>query len=83
VTQGMTEVLVGCASVIQLGPEDFALFYDLSNSRVLAGVAKIDTRPIGISAQRAIQLEPARRSIAPALTSVVDPLYNPRSTTGR
>jgi uncharacterized protein YjdB len=83
VTQGMTEVLVACASVIQLGPEDFALFYDLSNSRVLAGVAKIDTRPIGISAQRAIQLEPARRSIAPALTSVVDPLYNPRSTTGR
>jgi uncharacterized protein YjdB len=83
VTQGMTEVLVGCASVIQLGPEDFALFYDLSNSRVLAGVAKIDTRPIGVNAQRVGELEPARQSIAPALAGSMDPLYNPRTTTGR
>jgi YVTN family beta-propeller protein len=46
VTTGMTQVTVACASVITLGPNDFPLFYDSTNSNVLAGVAKIDVAPL-------------------------------------
>ncbi|WP_424493832.1 hypothetical protein [Salinimicrobium sp. GXAS 041] len=43
---GIDELTIGCASVIEPGPNDFALFYDTTNSQVLAGVAKIDTSPV-------------------------------------
>lgn len=46
VTGGMTAVRVACASVIVPGPNDFPLFYDSSNTKVLAGVAKIDVTPL-------------------------------------
>lgn len=46
ITRDLTDLTIACASVIQLGPDDFALFYDKSNTRVLAGVAQIDTNPI-------------------------------------
>lgn len=46
ITEGVTNLTMGCASVIELGPDDFPLFYDRSNTLVLAGVAKIDTVPI-------------------------------------
>jgi hypothetical protein len=48
VTTGMTDVTIACSSQILLGPNDFALYYDLSNSRVLSGVAKIDTVPLPV-----------------------------------
>ncbi len=43
---GIDELTIACASVIEPGPNDFALFYDTTNMQVLAGVAKIDTAPI-------------------------------------
>ncbi|MCH6201418.1 Ig-like domain-containing protein [Aquiflexum sp. LQ15W] len=46
IMRDMTNVTIACASVIELGPNDFALYYDSGNSRVLAGVAQIDTAPI-------------------------------------
>ena len=46
IMRDITNLSIACASVIQLGPNDFALFYDTSNARVLEGVAQIDTSPI-------------------------------------
>lgn len=46
ITRDMTGLAVACASVIELGPNDFPLFYDTTNSFVLGGVAQIDTNPI-------------------------------------
>lgn len=46
ITDGVTDLTIGCASVIELGPNDFPLFYDTTNTLVLGGVAKIDTVPI-------------------------------------
>ena len=46
VTEDMTAVRVACASVIVPGPNDFPLFFDGSNTKVLAGVAKIDVTPL-------------------------------------
>ncbi|MCH6201420.1 Ig-like domain-containing protein [Aquiflexum sp. LQ15W] len=46
ITRGLENLTIACASVIELGPNDFALFYDKSNRLVLAGVAQIETQPI-------------------------------------
>jgi hypothetical protein len=46
ITAGMNGVSMGCASVITLGPNDFALWYDMTNTQVLAGVAKVDLTPL-------------------------------------
>ena len=45
VTTGMNGVRIACASVIVPGPQDYPLYYDTTNTRVLAGVATIDTTP--------------------------------------
>jgi hypothetical protein len=42
ITQGMNGVTMGCSSEIVLGPSDFALYFDRSNTKVLAGVARIE-----------------------------------------
>ena len=62
ITTGMTQVTMACASVITLGENDFALFYDRSNTRVLAGVAKVDVTPLPAS------LRAMAMSAAPAAT---------------
>ena len=49
ITAGMNGVSMGCASVITLGPNDFALWYDMTNTLVLAGVAKVDLTPLPAS----------------------------------
>jgi len=46
ITRDMTNLTVACASVIELGPNDFPLFYNRANNLVLGGVAQIDTTPI-------------------------------------
>lgn len=75
ITEGITELTVACASVIEPGPGDFALFYDTSNSRVLAGVAKIDVTPI--AAQLVF-------STAKAMTSqALDESLNAKSASGQ
>jgi hypothetical protein len=43
---GIEDLTIACASVIEPGDGDFALFYDTTNTLVLGGVAKIDTTPI-------------------------------------
>ena len=46
IMEGINELTIACASVIEPGPNDFPLFYDTTNTYVLAGVAKIDSTPI-------------------------------------
>jgi hypothetical protein len=46
ITRGIENLTIACASAIELGPNDFALFFDRSNRSVLAGVAQIETQPI-------------------------------------
>ena len=46
ITQGMAAVRVSCSSVIEPGPNDVAFLFDSSNTKVLAGVAKIDVTPL-------------------------------------
>jgi len=45
VTMGMTGVEIACASVIVPGPHDDPLYYDSTNTQLLAGVAAISTTP--------------------------------------
>ena len=45
ITTGMVSVRMACASVIVPGPNDYPLYYDATNTDVLAGVATIDTTP--------------------------------------
>ena len=51
IMQSVETLTIGCASVIEPGEGDFALFYDSTNELVLGGVAKIDTAPIAELAQ--------------------------------
>ena len=46
ITTGMDGVRIACASIIVPGPDDYPLFYDSTNTSVLAGVAKIDVTPL-------------------------------------
>ena len=46
IMDGVGDLTIACASVIEPGEGDFALFYDTTNTSVLGGVAKIDTTPI-------------------------------------
>jgi len=74
VTSGVNSLRIACASVIEPGPQDFVLFYDTSGTRVLAGVARIDTTPIPAGA------------VFPQVSSPRTPLpagLNPNSPTGR
>lgn len=67
ITTGLTGLTIACASVIQPGPQDFPIVYDLSNTRVLGAVARI--APLGappalwaspIERQRAFEAEVER-----------------------
>lgn len=46
ITAGMNGLTIACASVVTLGPKDYALFYDTTNQLVLGAVAAIDTTPL-------------------------------------
>jgi hypothetical protein len=46
ITTGMTDVKMGCSSVIVPGPHDYPLYYDSTNTKLLAGVAAISTTPL-------------------------------------
>jgi hypothetical protein len=73
VTQGVNSLTIACASVIEPGGNDYVLFYDTSVTHVLAGVATIDTEPLGAG----LQMQRAAPAMRP-----IDPNLNPRSTTG-
>jgi len=46
ITTGLEQITVACASEIEPGPDDYPLFYDTSGTRLLGGVAVIDTTPL-------------------------------------
>ncbi len=48
VTAQVSSVRIACASEMVLGPNDAPLFYDTSNTHLLAGVAKIDFTPLPV-----------------------------------
>ena len=74
IMEGIDELTIACASVIEPGPDDFALFYDTTNTYVLAGVAKIDSTPLN---DKAVMNNAARRTPAPK-----ENIPNPSSSTG-
>lgn len=74
IMEGVVEITMGCASAIEPGPNDFALFYDTSNTFVLAGVARIDTTPIN-------QLRPVNNTKRNNFVS--DVLSSPNSPLGK
>ena len=75
---GITQLTIACASVIEPGPQDFALFYDLSNTFLLGGVATVDITTPGPSPARAgLRASGPRRAAPP--TEATDPT----SPTGR
>ncbi len=73
ITQGMTNVTIACSSVLIPGPNDYPLYYDSTNTRVLSAVATIDTTPIPLNF-----VAPSR--MAPQTLTL--PALNPRSATG-
>lgn len=77
ITDGVITLQMGCASVIAPGPEDYALFYDRSGTRVLGGVARIDTTPVVAG------LRMADAAMAMMAQMDGDPAFVPSSTTGR
>lgn len=67
ITTGMTDVTVACASVIVPGPNDYPLFYDSTNTKVLAGVAKIDVTliPVTLNLNIVIPLSDSNEDLNP------------------
>ncbi len=76
---GLTDLTIACASVITLGPNDFALFYDRTNTRVLAGVAKVDVTPLPAmaAASAAMEIAPQTRRATAEWVRTHDPIGNP------
>jgi hypothetical protein len=46
VTTGLTNLTMGCASVVVLGPNDYPIYVSLNQQFVLAAVAKVDVTPL-------------------------------------
>jgi hypothetical protein len=63
VTTGLTGLTIACASVIQPGPQDFPLFYDRTNSQLLAGVATVGTQPAPAYDSEAARQAPVEREV--------------------
>ncbi|WP_051931112.1 thrombospondin type 3 repeat-containing protein [Gillisia sp. Hel_I_29] len=71
---GITDLTIACASVIEIGVDDFALFYDTTNTKVLAGVAKIDTTPISELKASSIRFDnPVRNRNSKSTSSGIQP----------
>lgn len=73
IMEGIDELTIACASVIEPGPNDFPLFYDTTNTYVLAGVAKIDSTPINERRPQVV----TKRTLAPT-----ENISRPSSSTG-
>jgi hypothetical protein len=63
ITTGMTNVTMACSSQMILGPNDYALYYDSSNSLVLSAVATISLTPLSAS---------SRQTLPPSAAAVVE-----------
>ena len=71
VTTGVNSVRIACASEMQLGPNDAPLFYDTSNTHLLAGVAKIDFTPLPVGPARVIRGNASSGSTGRAVVTAV------------
>lgn len=60
-TAGMSQVTMACSSKLTLGPADVALYYDDTNSDVLAAVSRVSITPMSTLAASTL-LAPAQRS---------------------
>jgi len=63
ITAGLTGLTLACASVIQPGPQDFPLFYDRTNSLLLAGVATVGSQPAPAYGSEAARPAPFEREV--------------------
>ncbi len=61
--QGISSLLYACAAEIQAGPNDFPLFYDVTNTHLLAAVTKVDVTPIQNTRQQAMPLAGRRPAL--------------------
>lgn len=52
ITTGLTDLTMACSSVLIPGPNDFPLYLDRSNTKVLSAVATIDITPISVTGRR-------------------------------
>ncbi|WP_337845404.1 ABC transporter [Thermus sp.] len=73
ITQGMTDITIACSSVLIPGPNDYPLYYDHTNTKVLSAVATIDTTPIPLNFVAPTRIVPQTLTL---------PALNPRSATG-
>lgn len=48
ITTGLTGMTIACSSEVQLGPNDFPLYTDTTNTHVLSAVAAIDVTPLPV-----------------------------------
>ncbi|WP_243028578.1 ABC transporter [Thermus albus] len=74
ITQGMTNVTIACSSVLVPGPNDYPLYYDSTNTKVLSAVATIDVTPLPLGF-----VQPTKVIVSP---QSLHPLLNPGSATG-
>ncbi len=65
ITQGMTNVTIACSSVLVPGPNDYPLYYDSTNSKVLSAVATIDTTPLPLNYTGPQRVVVAPQSLVP------------------
>jgi hypothetical protein len=74
---GLTSLTIAASSQLILGPNDFALYFDTSNTLVLSGVARIDVTPLplpsGIAAAASGGPIPRLDSSVQATTGVAVP----------
>ncbi|MBL8983172.1 MAG: hypothetical protein JNL26_13360 [Gemmatimonadetes bacterium] len=52
ITTGLTNLTMACSSVLIPGPNDFPLYLDATNTKVLSAVATIDITPISLTNRR-------------------------------
>lgn len=71
---GPRNATVACSSVLVPGPNDYPLYYDSSNSKVLSAVATMNTTPLPLNHVGPQQVPLTPQSLAP--------LLNPHSSTG-
>ena len=77
ITAGVVTLTIAASSEIVLGPGDFALYFDATETHVLSGVATIDTTPL--EEELAASRSAGRRAVpAPAYDTVGRPIEGSR-----
>ncbi len=80
VTQGLTNLTMGCASAVVLGPNDYPLYVSLDQQHVLAAVAKVDVTPLPVGGNR-IRARTTTVTPRPSAPRDTDPVGKSRAKT--